>query len=148
MGYAIGSPSGSAIIATYLPAGPIQTRSFAAIAGCTMKRRVALRYRWGDRRRARMGAGRIIRRSDQVCFLSGQRAHLRYGWRIFQVVVSLPLIYPIVVGIFFIPKDLPHPHDKRVDWLGAIFITTSQVLLNLAFALGTSLERGWFTPCR
>jgi DHA2 family multidrug resistance protein-like MFS transporter len=51
------------------------------------------------------------------------------------------------MGYLYIPRDRPHPSDKRVDWIGAVMITTGQLLLTLALTLSVSANRGWKAPC-
>jgi DHA2 family multidrug resistance protein-like MFS transporter len=73
---------------------------------------------------------------------------VRYKWRLFPWIVAAGSLYPLIVGFFTtIPKNRPHPVDRKIDWLGAAAITASQITLNLGLTLSVSNPDGWKAPC-
>ena len=76
------------------------------------------------------------------------RANGSFGWRILPIVVSAPVIYAVLVGIFVVPADRPHPQDRRVDWIGASTVTAAQLCLMLALTLSVSQRQRWKAPCK
>jgi hypothetical protein len=66
----------------------------------------------------------------------------RYTWRTLPFLISGLTLYPIIVGFIAIPVDKPHTVKRKIDWLGAITITCSQLLLCLALTFPLTDRRG------
>ena len=69
----------------------------------------------------------------------------RYGFRIFAGIVAVLLIIPFLTGLLLVPKDVPHPTDKTIDWIGGALITCANLAVMLALSLG--VDYGWKKPC-
>lgn len=54
-----------------------------------------------------------------------------------------------VGGSLSIDEDPPHPKDDRkVDWLGAVLITTALVMILFVLGDGESAPKQWATGCK
>jgi MFS family permease len=53
--------------------------------------------------------------------------------------------FAALLAVLFVPKDSPHPHDRRLDLVGAAMITTGLVLFQ--FTISFAGTKGWKTPC-
>lgn len=51
------------------------------------------------------------------------------------------LTIPFVLTLLIVPKDVPHPKDTTVDWLGAALLVITQLSATLAMTLGVT--EGW-----
>lgn len=60
---------------------------------------------------------------------------------------AVPSIYAVVIGMYVVPRDQPHPLDKRIDWTGAGIITVAQLCLMLSLNLSVSQAKKWSAPC-
>ncbi|GFZ50629.1 hypothetical protein JCM24511_08387 [Saitozyma sp. JCM 24511] len=122
-GFAVASPAAAGIVGTSFPQGRTKNMTFAAIAGA-----------------GAVGAG--------LGWLTGGvlANATRYKWRLFPWIVAAGSLYPLIVGFFTIPKNRPHPVDRKIDWLGAAAITASQITLNLGLTLSVSNSKGWRAP--
>lgn len=64
----------------------------------------------------------------------------------FFVFAALSVLAGIAV-LLSVPRDTRDPEaDKRIDWGGAVLITTSLVLLLYVLASGEVASHGWATP--
>lgn len=154
IGFAIGSPCGSALVGTYLEPGRMRSLAFAFMAGCPSKDSRGLDC-LGLTIAGAVGAGigwilggvfqEVGRRASAVS--RSDPANDSFGWRILPIVVSVPVIYAVIVGVFVVPPDRAHPRDQRVDWIGAFTITATQLCLMLALTLSVSQPQKWKAPC-
>ena len=54
----------------------------------------------------------------------------------------------LIVGLFAFDPDHPSEEpDKRVDWIGAILVTSGLVLIVFVLAQGEIAPQRWKTPC-
>ncbi|RSH90888.1 hypothetical protein EHS25_010064 [Saitozyma podzolica] len=122
-GFAVASPAAAGIVGASFPQGRPKNMTFAAIAGA-----------------GAIGAG--------LGWLTGGvlADATRYKWRLFPWIVAAGSLYPLIVGFFTIPKNRPHPVDRKIDWLGAAAITASQITFNLGLTLSVSNPDGWKAP--
>lgn len=55
----------------------------------------------------------------------------------------------VILGMFVIEKDPPSTEeDRRVDWIGAVLVTTSLTLIQFALGQGPLAPKRWGTPCK
>ena len=72
----------------------------------------------------------------------------RGTWRSpFYLLAGLAVVV-FISGLFSIDADLPSKEtDKRVDWIGALLVTTGLVLIIFVLGQGEIAPRQWGTPC-
>ena len=72
----------------------------------------------------------------------------RKTWRSsFYVLTGLAFII-LLSGLYSIDADLPSQEtDKRVDWIGALLVTTGLVLIVFVLGQGEIAPLQWATPC-
>lgn len=102
------------------------------------------------------------RSPDPAFRVSVQRQHLlvsvwslttfvfhRPTWRSVYFLVSGLAILCIIGAVFIIDADHPSiEQDKRIDWLGALFVTAGLVLVVFVLSDGEIAPNKWATPCK
>ena len=64
-----------------------------------------------------------------------------FGWRlIFDVNIPVAIVGTLLATVI-LPRDMPNPHSKRFDYLGAVLFTPALILLVLIFKDGYKV--GW-----
>ncbi|KIM37309.1 hypothetical protein M413DRAFT_448602 [Hebeloma cylindrosporum] len=68
-------------------------------------------------------------------------------WRSSFYLLSGMTFLCFVVGLIFIDDDVPSEEvDKRIDWLGALLVTSGLILIIFALSQGKNTLQGWATP--
>ena len=83
--------------------------------------------------------------SDGSVVDEAENSYSRYGFRIFAGIVAVLLVIPFLTGLLLVPKDITHPTDKTIDWIGGALITCANLAVMLALSLG--VDYGWKKPC-
>ena len=70
-------------------------------------------------------------------------------WRTLYFVTAGASALGIILGFFCIDKDLPsHEEDRRVDWIGALLVTSGLVLIVFVLSDSPTAPSGWKTDCQ
>ena len=81
-------------------------------------------------------------------FNSRRPIRYRETWRSSFYLLTGLIFTILLSGLYSIDADLPSQEtDKRVDWIGALLVTTGLVLIVFVLGQGDIAPRQWATPC-
>ncbi|WVF72288.1 hypothetical protein IAT40_007100 [Kwoniella sp. CBS 6097] len=72
-------------------------------------------------------------------------AYVKYSWRSALFFLAGLGALTLIAIYFFVPPDVEHTDDRRVDWIGAGLVTIGLVLLQFAISDGQIAPQGWKT---
>ena len=72
---------------------------------------------------------------------------LSQTWRAVLWILAGLTLAVAILAFFFVPADNLKTVDKRIDWIGAGFVTVGLILLQFVVSEGPAAPQGWRTSC-